>query len=76
MIQIFIFGDYRLVAKMIETMKVNNSSTSDQMDLTDVSGFRCLVMVLCVIMVNARRKKRITNKLGREILYVYMHKCW
>ena len=57
-IEIFMNSSHTLVAKLIETMECNSSSTSDQMDLTDVPGFKCLVMVLRVIMINVRCKKR------------------
>ena len=72
-IEIFMNSAYTLVAKMIETMECNSSSTSDQMDLTDVLGFKCLVMVLRVIMnqCSVQKKMVLINKLSR---YAYIHR--
>ena len=62
MIQIFMISDYLLVARMIEKVKYNSSTS-------DVSGFRCIVMVLGVIVINVQCQKRwfLTDKLS-EIL--------
>ena len=66
MIQIFMISDCKLVVKRTKTKKCISSSILDQIDLTDVTGFRYLVMVLRVLAINVRCKKRLvfTNKLS------------